>query len=567
MIPNLDERALAALRSPAEREVYCALRDQLPGYVWVMHGLNLLSQNPDLALRDLEADFVIFDRDHGLLVVEVKGGGVSFDPQSAEWHSLDRKGARHEIKDPFAQARRAMYAVLHTVKEEGRWPGGHAPRLVAAYGALFPGLSDVSRLVRPGVDRRLAGGSQALRDLPLWCDALFAAFRGQQNDAQGLGPAGMQIVDHLFCRPVVVHAPLALALQQEARRQVELTERQALVLRSLGRQTRALIAGGAGTGKTLLALQQARGFAAAGLNTALVCFNRSLGAFLGRETHGTSNLTVGTFHGLAHVWTERAKRDHDWDPLAHARGEAPSADAFDTHWPMALAYASEVIEDRFDALVVDEGQDLPPDAWFALQLLLRDSDESRFFIFFDPNQAVYGKRSQLPIEREPYLLVENCRNTRPIHEASYRHYRGDVADPPDVEGAEIEVLTSPTPVHQARAIRRLVGQLVAREEVPVEQVVVLTTGPGGRQRAESLMSLGPPTSARWSHEQLWEPGAVLIETAHRFKGLEAAVVILWLHDTVDADRDVADLYVGLSRARSRLWVVGAAPALSNAGFC
>lgn len=564
MIPMLDKHALAALQSAAEREVYCALRDQLPDHAWVMHGLNLLSRNRDRALRDLEADFVVFDREQGLLVVEVKGGGVSFDPRSGEWHSVDRGGSRHMIKDPFGQARRAMYAVLNTLKNDGSWPRGRAPRLIAAYGALFPGVSDVARLARPSVDPRQAGGRPALAALRGWCDELFAAFRGQQSDAQGLGPVGMQVVDHLFCRPLVVHAPLALAIEREARRQVELTDRQALVLRSLGRQTRSLVAGGAGTGKTLLALQQARAFAEEGLNTALICFNRPLGVFLRRQTQGTPGLTVGTFHKLAHVWTERAKDEFGWDPLAHARSEDPGADEFDTHWPMALAHAADVIEERFDAIVVDEGQDLPADAWFALQLLLRDPDESRLFIFYDPNQAVYGERSRLPIERDPYLLVENCRNTRPIHEASYRHYSGDAVDPPDIDGAALETLTAATPIHQARAVRRLVGQLVSTEEVPPEQIVVLTTGPSGRQRADALTSLGAPSGARWSHEQLWVPGAVLVEAAHRFKGLEAAVVILWLHDAVNPERDAADLYVGLSRARSRLWVVGAAPALRRA---
>jgi len=566
MIPSLDEHALEAVPSAAEREVYRAMRDQLPDHVWVLHSLSLLTQTRDQALRDLEADFVIFDRDQGLLVVEVKGGGVSFDPRTGEWHSIDRHNQRHEIKDPFAQARRAMYAVLNTVKNKGRWPTGRAPRLVAASGALFPSLPDARALVRPSIDPRQAGGRPDLGDLAAWCDALFAAFRGHQAGAKGLGPDGMKVVDELFCRPLVVRAPLALAIEGEARRQVQLTERQALVLRSLGRQQRALVAGGAGTGKTLLALQQAQEFARQGLQTALVCFNRPLGKFLERQTRGVSGLRVGTFHKLADDWTERAKREHGWDPLAEAKAEAPGGDLYDTHMPMALAHATDVIDDRFDAIVVDEGQDLPPDAWFALQLLLADEDESRVFIFYDPNQAVYGERSRLPIDTAPFLLVENCRNTRPIHEAAYRHYQGDLVDPPDVEGARIEVLQGSTPAHHARAIKRLVGRLVTNERVPPEQIAVLLSGPAPRARASALLQQGDPTGARWSHEQLWVPGAVLVDSAHRFKGLEAAVVILWLHDLVDPKRDAADLYVGLSRARSRLWVVGAPSALHRSGL-
>ena len=124
----------------------------------------------------------------------------------------------------------------------------------------------------------------------------------------------------------------------------------------------------------------------------------------------------------------------------------------------------------------------------------------------------------------------------------------------------------PTPVHQARAIRRLVGRLVTNEQVAPEQIAVLLCGRDPRGRVAALQKAGSPSGARWSHEQLWVPGAVLVDTAHRFKGLEAAVVVLWLHDAVDPRKDAADLYIGLSRARSRLWIVGARQALANVGF-
>ena len=49
-----------------------------------------------------------------------------------------------------------------------------------------------------------------------------------------------------------------------------------------------------------------------------------------------------------------------------------------------------------------------------------------------------------------------------------------------------------------------------------------------------------------------------METVGRFKGLEAAVVILWGLDHVDWERSKELLYVGMSRAKSLLVVVGSA---------
>ena len=52
---------------------------------------------------DGEADFVMIHPDHGVLVVEVKGGRIR--TSEGEWYSVDRHGAEHEIKNPFEQAR------------------------------------------------------------------------------------------------------------------------------------------------------------------------------------------------------------------------------------------------------------------------------------------------------------------------------------------------------------------------------------------------------------------------------------------------------------------------------
>ena len=47
-----------------------------------------------------------------------------------------------------------------------------------------------------------------------------------------------------------------------------------------------------------------------------------------------------------------------------------------------------------------------------------------------------------------------------------------------------------------------------------------------------------------------------MDTVRRFKGLEASVVILWGLDGVDWERSEELLYVGMSRAKSLLVVVG-----------
>jgi hypothetical protein len=47
---------------------------------------------------------------------------------------------------------------------------------------------------------------------------------------------------------------------------------------------------------------------------------------------------------------------------------------------------------------------------------------------------------------------------------------------------------------------------------------------------------------------------VLVETAKRFKGLEAKIILLWITSPEAMDKKL--LYVSISRARFRLWIIG-----------
>ena len=68
---------------------------------------------------------------------------------------------------------------------------------------------------------------------------------------------------------------------------------------------------------------------------------------------------------------------------------------------------------KFDAVVVDEGQDFHELWWTSLESVFRDPhDKTCYYVFFDPNQNLYVQEPCLPEEfGQPYLLQENCRNT------------------------------------------------------------------------------------------------------------------------------------------------------------
>ena len=555
VVPELDELALRDVTSAAERSVYVALRDHLPPDYFVIHSLQLVGTSGNGIHDDMEADFVVFAPERGFLVIEVKGGGIEYDGASRKWFSVNREG-RHPIKDPFKQSMRSKHEVLGFIRSSRAWGGATAPRILAGHAVLFPDVEVLRALEGPDRPAQLMGGRPALSDPGAWVKSVFAFWEQNDRSWSPLGERGLRVVESLFCSKVTLKAPLALDIEREHLRQVQLTDRQARVLRMLSVRYRAAIAGGAGTGKTLLALRHAKELAASGKLTLLVCYNQALGDFLKREVQGLEQLHALTFHDLCNWRVSVVRAGHGVDLFEEARHMYPGESSADVQWPFALARSVEFDPFRYDAIVVDEGQDFGDEWWLGLELILKDRDDSHFYVFYDPNQSVYRMAESFPITDAPLLLTENCRNTRPIHDSAYHYYTGFQVDPPDLEGQEIVNISARDIRSQAAEVRKVVSALVSDEKVSPEEIVVLVVADGKAHYYEALRQLPAPTGTRWSFELLWEPGAVLVDTARRFKGLEAAVVVLWGLDRLDDVRDRELKYVSLSRARSRVWAVG-----------
>ncbi|MCD2452784.1 AAA family ATPase [Methylicorpusculum oleiharenae] len=552
MIPELNESALNLVPSAAECSVYCSLRDGLKSDVLVLHSLELVVNSANDGPKDAEADFVIFDPNRGILVIEVKGGGVKFDANDRQWWSIDRYKNLHSIKDPFRQAKNAKHEILRNLKAEKGWGATGMPRITIGHAAVFPDLPDISALISPDRPIEIIGSRAVLNDTSDWVSKVFEFWSKGSYQAQPLGQRGMRIIESLYCHSIRVDVPLALTIDQEFRRQIELTERQARVLRSFRYRKRAAVSGGAGTGKTLLALQHAKLLASQGIKTLLVCYNRALADFLKRETQGLENLHALSFHQLCD-WRIKVTGQY---LLEEAKQAYPGSSLFDLQMPYALSRSTELDKFRYQAIVVDEGQDFGDEYWLPIELLLDDEEDAYLYIFFDPNQAVYRNASTFPIQDPPLLLIENCRNTKNIHELAYQYYIGDEVDPPDIEGAPHEILEASGLNNQAKLIKDKVSELITKEQVALHDVVVLVLANQKDHYYQALQVAGCPSGSNWSFESLWQPKTILVDTVKRFKGLESAIVLFWIGDQIDIEANKELIYVALSRARSRLFLVG-----------
>jgi Nuclease-related domain len=276
MVPDLDDVRLDALKSTAEADFYRACRDQLDTQVLVIHSLALVRLTAAGSREDAEADFVIIDPRRGLLVVEVKGGGIEFDPLKGAWTSIGRDGP-HVIKDPSRQGSDQKHAIIDFFKESPRWKAIGGGRVLCGHAVFLPDVTHVDHLKLPSAPKQIVGSLPEMNRLSRWIASAFEYWGGADPRNAAPGNAGLAFFEEALCKPVLVRPLLSRELAFEEERRIELTRQQARLLRAIGMRRRAMICGGAGTGKTVLALQRAREMAQGDLRTLLICYNRPLG--------------------------------------------------------------------------------------------------------------------------------------------------------------------------------------------------------------------------------------------------------------------------------------------------
>jgi superfamily I DNA and RNA helicase len=231
--------------------------------------------------------------------------------------------------------------------------------------------------------------------------------------------------------------------------------------------------------------------------------------------------------------------------------------------PYALALSADVLDEGFDAIIVDEAQDFSDEYWLGVEMLLRDQKDGQLYIFIDENQALYRRRAHLPVDDEPFYLTNNCRNTASIHLAGYSFYQGNPIDPPDLIGPDVLWTAADKPDAQADAVARHVNHWIKVEGLKASDVVVLIAKQPKAFAYQLLGERSELAGADWAFEDHGRARHVLVDTVARFKGLEAEAVVLWFGDEVIQEENWETVYVGTTRAKSILAVVGTRKALKT----
>lgn len=552
--PILSESELNSLPSQAEAKFYRAIRDQLPSSDIVLHSRTYVARNSSGNMTDGEADFVLFSKDYGILIIEIKGGGVSYYPETG-WLSVDRHQVSHTIKNPFLQAKSQKFSILNHLKSYRIWNQLNL-RVTAGHAVTFTDISDGISLV--GIDSPIdiIGTKKDVLDLRDWTKKVLQ-FWSKQSPT-GFGSAGMDIVNHIFCKSVSVRPLMRDLLSSDDEVRINLTNEQAKVLRTLSRHKRAGICGPAGTGKTVLAVEKAKMLSEMEKKVLLLCYNKPLGASIFKQFDRNDNVHVFTFHQYCEHLIHSARKRFNIDYLLIAKSDLPGTDLFDDIYPLAATYAVEKFGEiaQYDAIIIDEGQDFGEEYWLTIEMSINSNNESWLYIFFDENQILYRRSSDFPIsEDQTFPLTKNCRNAKPIHKLAYNYYAGDQIDDSNIVGTEPVLLIDDSEQLQAKKIHKEIKNLIQNESISVDDIAVLVIASPKNQYYQQLNNeIKNQNLIKFSFEEHNASSAVIVDTVKRFKGLERNVVFLWIDDvTLASERE---LYVGISRAKSILYLVG-----------
>jgi hypothetical protein len=486
--------------------------------------------------KDHEADLVVLMPDVGIVALEVKGGSVWWDDG---WR-IKRRG-REAVIHPVDQAREVKYALRAYVEGDPRW--GSRTRVAWAHAVVTPYSG--------------FGDDFALPDLPRWAlhdagdqDTLVGRLRrNAQRMTHGQRVATADDVEEI-ADILTGRLPTSYDLRAEADERADAADRLTLEQATLLRVTRLLhrveVRGGAGSGKTVLALQQAKELTRGGHDrkpqrVALLCYSIGLAEHLRREVATWERRQrpafVGTFHAFGQQW-------------GAADGDRTDSEFWEERLPAEMAELAAALPDgkKYDAVIVDEAQDFADSWWTPVLRALKDEEEGGLFVYSDENQRIFARFGRPPVALVPLVLDHNLRNTKQIHESfgplapSRMYARGG-------EGPAVRFLDAsgqdPLDVADDEVDRLLDAGWEPRH------VALLTTG--HRHPIQVERTDFHDQDGYW--RTYWDDD-VFYGHVLGCKGLERRAVVLCLNEDGSRDRARERLYVGMSRATDELVVVG-----------
>lgn len=538
----------------------------------VLHSLGLASH---IKRQYGEIDFVVLAPNEGIFCLEVKGGRVK--REGGIWSFTDRFGnTTSKNYSPFNQAREGMFSLLEAIRKAF---GTHHRlyNLVFRYGVMFPNIeftvTDTESEQWEIFDLKNRGPiARYIRRLSANAHKKVAETYWYNPKESRPTDGDIETLVNFLRGDFEKIPPPSVVLEETEESLFRLTDEQYKCLDALENNNRCLFSGGGGTGKTMIAAEYARREAEAGKKVGFFCYNRLLALQikqnLSSSVPGTNRLTVNNLHKFirdtvidSELKTEFLQEEKETDDKI----------LYSEKYPFFgnLAVQSNPNFEAFDTLVIDEAQDLitPDNLDFFDEILAGGLNGGKWAIFADfHRQAIYSNLSgpqmlQCIKERAPYFtdykLRINCRNTKKIGEetAAISGFNKPPFLASDIEGIPVDYIFYENRDNQINRIESILSKL-AYEGIAPRKITVLSPVAIQKSCFDSLLASGKVEVEEIS-SSFFDPefNKITFSTIHSFKGLENSVIVLTDVENLTSVSARSLLYVGMSRARQRLYML------------
>ncbi len=552
MIPPIPDDKV----SNAEKKVFKWLSQYKDDSVIVLHSLFL----PDHNYKQIgEIDFVLICRE-GILCIEVKGGRVS--RENGCWIFQDRYGDKNtKSEGPFKQAQgNALSLQKKLEREQKNHDWKH--RLFASC-VIMPDCT-IDHNTEEVIPEILFDINNQRDDLDSFLKRVFQYWRSRiKYDPIGLSDEYINNAVEYLRKDFAFEPRISVIINGIDGQFVELTEQQNAVIEGLEENERICVQGSAGTGKTLLALEQANRLADKGKKVLYLCKNKALAGYLReKNSNKRDKFDIYNIEGyLVKVCGE---------PKPGFLGSL--TDAFREMPPKFVdMMKSEQNTEKYtyDAVIIDEGQDLINlDYYDCINSMIRGGFKDGIWtVYFDRLQNIlnrdkrekYEEYDLLDDEGHPakYVLKINCRNTKQVMEANYLHTGKEQGKTKITDGLDPEYFCFKDLCEEKnmvfKTIRKLLSEGTKRKDIALLSKYRIDTPKSCLCGAETEFAkeFG---EIRFNPNKDFEKDCISYYTIQSFKGLESKVILLLDVDGFQSEKDRRLNYVAMSRAKALLYV-------------
>ncbi len=522
-----------AYHAYSEMKFFNACKEQLSDKYHVFYSVRWYSTNNGIR-EDSECDFLLFNPDYGFLCVEVKGG-TGMRVEDNVWYMIDHDGERKLKRSPYDQAEQSMrfFKKYYEDEIETQFSG------IYGCAVAYPNYT-INSPITVGSPMETTIDLSAMNSLQKRVTEIFRFFRNQRRGGTSfLSPDAQKKFISVVNKRIALSISAGALIQEKERELLEINRTQDTVIDLLTHYPKAFVVGGAGTGKTWIGIKKIIRCVQGGGNALYLCYNKALAD------------TVASIINYPHIDC------HNIDSYAYSllRDKAATAPERNGNKEYSSLIGGLPNLQRYDLVVVDEGQDFTEDWAFCANLMVKDGGS--LYVFYDENQNIFKRNfgEKFFIDVPSFVLRYNIRNTANILRYTQEQTNLDLDTIANqIEGVEPDCRKFTRKAQAVAFIDSVINKLVNREGVAAQKIVILSN----RKKENSILSETAFVSGHNLSDERILPDAesIAYRTIQSFKGLESDVVIYINHTYKNEPKTVsvrATLYTAQTRARFYLY--------------